>query len=459
MFPKTIASLFRIRRQLIIFLISCSAVFLGFNYNIYRVSLPEELANFGKVSESLVVGRLVETQRNGLFSEGGFLGFVHQEGDSTEDFHKQYRIYLENLDYKNYHVYRTITGFNGFVFGLIDEATDFSNRFNLALFRFINSALAAVSIAFVLVFIYYYIGLLPWLLALLSVIFSIALTPFGSNLFFCLWAFYLPLIIVISILVYEDVKGRYSRKSAFIFILVAVIIKGLFNGMEFITSILIMMMVPLFFFMVRNKWPFELFLKRFMFYSLTALLGVLFNLAILSAQIAIYDGSAKAGIDHIVKSWHKRTGGEPSAFEFDPLVQKSLRIKSSLVLNTQFKKAAYRIGPDNQAQEDGHRGLIIKYSHLLAIFGLAILLLLLLIKAVPCVKEKQVILAMVTMTLVSVLAPFSWFIIFKGHTYIHYNLDNLVWYFPFVILGAATVGLLLKTISTIFYLKILKGKL
>jgi hypothetical protein len=451
-FPKDI--ILRNLTHLIIFLISCVALFAGFNFNLYKTSLPEEINSFGKVSESLVMGRLAETRKNGLFSEAGLLGFARQRGDTVSNVSQQYEIYLENLGHDNFSVYRTIGGFNGFVYGVTDQATNFSNRFNLTIFRFINSFLAAAALSFVLLFIFHYTGFLPWLLAVLSVIFSIALTPFGSNLFFCLWAFYLPFLVVLFLLLQEDLSGKYSHRSALVLIFAGMTVKGLFNGMEFITSILVMTMVSLFFFGVKNRWPMKLFLKRFLSYSLAALAGVVLTLLLLSVQIAVYDGSAKAGIDHVIKSWHKRTAGENNSFEFDPFIEKSLKANTSSVLKGQLKKGGIRIHNVFYYNQARKADWTLKYGHILALFGIAGLIPLILLKVRPSDPAKPVIKAFVSMSLISILAPFSWFIIFKGHTWVHHNLVNLVWYFPFVIFAAATVGLALKTISTAFFSRV-----
>jgi hypothetical protein len=450
----TQASILDYRTPLFIFLLSCIALFAGFYLNIYNTSLPKEMNSFGMISESLMMGRLAETHKNGLFSASGLLGFARQEGDTASDYKKQYRIYLEDLEYNSYYVYRTIGGFSGFVFGLIDEITGFSTHFNIKLFRFINSSLAAATLSFVFLFIFHYTGFLPWLLALLSVIFSIALTPFGSNLFYCFWAFYLPFLIVLYLLVQEDLNGRYSHKTALALIFAGMAVKGLFTSMEFITSILIMMMVPLFFFTVRNRWPVKLFLKRFLSYSLAALAGVVFTLLILSVQIAIYDGSANAGVNHIVKSWHKRTGGQHNSYEFDPFIEKSLKAKNSLVIKSQLEKEGIRIHNVFNQKGAQKAGWTLKYGYILASFGIASIFLLIFLKIRPSDPGRQINQAFILMTAISVLAPFSWFIIFKGHTWVHYNLVNLVWYFPFVILAAATVGLALKTISTTFFSRV-----
>jgi len=60
------------------------------------------------------------------------------------------------------------------------------------------------------------------------------------------------------------------------------------------------------------------------------------------------------------------------------------------------------------------------------------------IRQFPAFHRQQ--LALAAMTWVSILAPLSWFIIFKGHAYAHTHMDHIVWYMPFMLLGAALTG-------------------
>ena len=41
----------------------------------------------------------------------------------------------------------------------------------------------------------------------------------------------------------------------------------------------------------------------------------------------------------------------------------------------------------------------------------------------------------------SILAPLSWFVIFKGHSYIHTHMNYITWHMPFTLLGFALFGL------------------
>jgi hypothetical protein len=57
---------------------------------------------------------------------------------------------------------------------------------------------------------------------------------------------------------------------------------------------------------------------------------------------------------------------------------------------------------------------------------------------------KQKKLALIAATWFSILAPLSWYIIFKAHSFIHTHLNNILWQMPFVLFGFAVCGLAIK---------------
>jgi len=46
----------------------------------------------------------------------------------------------------------------------------------------------------------------------------------------------------------------------------------------------------------------------------------------------------------------------------------------------------------------------------------------------------------------SMLAPCSWFVIFKGHSDVHRALASIVWYMPFMFYGIALLGVTLDAL-------------
>jgi len=54
----------------------------------------------------------------------------------------------------------------------------------------------------------------------------------------------------------------------------------------------------------------------------------------------------------------------------------------------------------------------------------------------------------------SLLAPLSWMVIFKGHSYIHTHMNFITWHMPFTILGFGLMGAFLSLlVATIYNLR------
>jgi hypothetical protein len=49
--------------------------------------------------------------------------------------------------------------------------------------------------------------------------------------------------------------------------------------------------------------------------------------------------------------------------------------------------------------------------------------------------------ALLAATWFSLLAPLSWFVLFKAHSYIHTQINFILWQMPFTIFGFAFCGL------------------
>ena len=50
---------------------------------------------------------------------------------------------------------------------------------------------------------------------------------------------------------------------------------------------------------------------------------------------------------------------------------------------------------------------------------------------------------MVITTCFSILAPLSWFIIFKTHSYVHTEMNYITWYIPFCLFGFGILGIVI----------------
>ena len=87
-----------------------------------------------------------------------------------------------------------------------------------------------------------------------SAVLSQWLTVFGKNLWWSLWAFYLPMIVVFYLLKRHRVPSNRQFIKFGILIFISVLIKCFINGFEYITTTLIMMMTPCIYYAILDKW-------------------------------------------------------------------------------------------------------------------------------------------------------------------------------------------------------------
>ena len=87
-----------------------------------------------------------------------------------------------------------------------------------------------------------------------SAVLSQWLTVFGKNLWWSLWAFYLPMIVVFYLLKRHRVPSNRQFIKFGILIFTAVLIKCFINGFEYITTTLVMMVTPCIYYVILDKW-------------------------------------------------------------------------------------------------------------------------------------------------------------------------------------------------------------
>ena len=59
---------------------------MGFYNNSWKVADPKLIKNKPNISESMVMGRLAQSQKEGLFTGGGFMGWVLLPGDTLVNY-------------------------------------------------------------------------------------------------------------------------------------------------------------------------------------------------------------------------------------------------------------------------------------------------------------------------------------------------------------------------------------
>lgn len=139
------------------------------------------------------------------------------------------------------------------------------------------------------------------------------------------------------------------------------------------------------------------------------------------------------GLNHIYNTVLKRThvGG---AYATTLLIDKSVNasvfeVIKYYVLNPQAFDFRY-IGINFQ----------IRIKYLLILFLVISILWLFFSRRLKFKGTSGKINSLVITLWISILAPLSWFVIFKGHSYVHRMHDPIVWFMPFMFYGIGLFG-------------------
>lgn len=422
------------RRTFFLFVVFI-VLFLSYTVNLWKISPPEYFTGFERAPEGLVVGRLIKAEKDGIFSEGGLTGIAYdydKEEFATEtgaiDRYRilQHTIYLNNDSApQEFWAYRSQTGGHAILYSLIQKVSPLKHSQNLQLFRIINSALTAFLFVLFIGWCYRNFGFKSSLVVFLLLLFSPWVNIFSHNLWWSFWSFYLPFVTMLLLLEKRHNNPHsVSDKKILGLLFIAVFVKCVFSGFEFITSILLAIICPVVYYYLLEKRTF----KQFFIFSVKAGIcsvgAIIAEMFILVLQLKELTGSFAEGIEHIILSYTKRTTKDITAGDIPSF-------SYGEVLREYFGGNAFRLGYFSDVQINFHFGFIV-----LIIF-LAGFIYYFLNRKMKMLNSDR---SLLVTTLFSLLCPLSWFIIFKQHATEHPHLDYIVWYMPFLLFGFLLIG-------------------
>ena len=425
-----------------IWVISTTLLFFGFLSNAWRVAEQGWFKNHQRDTESLIIGRMVKSRQDGLFSAGGLTGAgtessVQQGWVTAAQIEQQYAAYLNGLTFEDFSPYMSQSGGQGMVFSVLDRLIPLSRPVKLRTFYVLTSLLTALTLSAIVGWFYVAFGGWAAAFVLASMVLSQWLTVFGRNLWWSLWAFYLPMLVGMYFLRRANPPTNRRVITFGILSFIAVFVKCFINGFEYMTTTLVMMMVPLVYYAIAGRWNARQLLKWTLAAVSGACVAIGVSLTLLCVQIGAVKGSFKEGIAHVIFSVGKRTHGH--AQDFPAVYANSLEASTISVVMTYIKGIFFK--PDGALS-----GILpeVGYAHLIVAFIAASLLLFFHIHEKSTALRKQDYIALIFATWFSMLAPLSWYVIFKAHSYIHTHMSYLLWQMPFTFFGFAICGLVVK---------------
>ena len=429
----------------IIYFLFITALFtFGFFQNKWRVVPMDEILYRRDMSEIFIMGRLVKSRQDGVFSAGGLLGVGDVPGWTVNgrDINNQYVKYNKELDFDSYWTYKSHPGVQGLFYSIFDAWTNINPVNNLRIFRFAISFVLAIFFSGIC---YWFLAEFGWVAAISSSFFILIskwITLLGGNLFWSLWSFYLPLLIISFLL--RNVNNRQKFSTTFRFTVIVFILaltKILFSGFEFITSSLVMMTVPLIYYAVLDAWKWKEIVAAYIKMGIGLAGSVLAGLLLLVVQVRMDIGNYKSAVDHIVNSLRNRTYGE------DMIFIDSIKSTMGLVrfyLDGHAFSLSTRVLQIPEVAKDLLDG---RYLYIVILFALATILFLALRSRSKFAHTDREGFSLVVASWYSILAPLSWLVIFRDHAAAHTSLDFIIWQMPFLLYGFALVGYVMSTIG------------
>ncbi len=397
----------------IVLLIMLAILTSTFYANAFNTVDPSWFNKHQVDSENLVIHRIIDSNINGFYHNAMFLT-------------------------RNSVVYVSSSGLQGSIFSSLNKVSPLTFQNNIRLFHFVNSIILSCILVAFIAFAMNEFGLVVATSLFFGVLLSDWIVVFGRNLYWILWSMYLPLLIV---LVFSrrlfDKKERGVENIFVPFVYVSILFRSL-SGYEYISTILISMVVPFVYFGVIYR-DVERALRLILLTGCVGVLGFITALVVHLLQLSLHYGNFELAYDKILDTVLKRTHGEP--LSVDPVYANSLNANVYEVLVSYFNGYYHYFG---------QFGMQMKY--LILVF-----LVLSLFNLVLNKKERMISLALFYSLIFSILAPLSWFILAKGHSYIHTHMNHLLWNIPFNLVGFIVVGCFVQFVARQLYLSFTKS--
>ena len=414
------------KNKIVCFWGSILLLFISFNFNFFHAVNHKKFYTFQSDSEGLVIGRLVKSKNDGVFSSEGRLGRYYQiEGDENAN---QTKLYLSEIEGGEYDEYNSQFGLQGIIFSQLDVFLDnisIPPEYRIQLFHGLMSLFLALITSLIIYILYADLGFEASLVIFLSILLSKWPVYMAKNIYWMLAFMFLPFIIVMLACYLEE----QGRKIYFIVVSIMVMIGVLFKslmGYEYISTILIATVTPLVYYAVKNNWSRNLFISRFALIGIFSLLGFFLAFILHIYQLESVTGSIGEAADLLKERILVRTQTSPEAYIDTPYYDSQQASVFYVLYVFLIKGGSFR--------------LKIPYLFWMLVFAY-ISFQVYSPKITAYYKEHNLKLlkALVITVWFSFLAPLSWFILAKSHSYIH-NINYIVWHIPFMIFGFALIG-------------------
>ena len=426
--------------RVVLFLASTVTLYAGFSSNRWNVADSRWFDRFQQDTQSFVVGRMVQTRQDGWLSFGGLLGWGNagMRPDESFEWH-QYLAYEGGWSFATFEPYLSQPGGSGALFGALDSLLPGPSSEKLQFFHDLTSLLSALALSLIVLWFALEFGFVVSIVVLVSTLASQWLVVFGRNLYWSIWVFYLPLIG--SLYWLRRNVGRQSSPAAFgALALVVLLAKCLLTGYEYLTTTLVMLAVPVVYYGLRDGWSPRRAAGLLAAAAVGSAIAIGAAALLLTLQIAAVRGSWMDGLDHILLALRRRSLGDPTGLA--PEFADSLRAPMVNVLLGYLRGRYFDFNRLLTVTDPFLVRYVLKfrYLYLIGVFLVASILVWRPRRGNRAWPARRSGMSLVAVAWFSLLAPLSWFVLFKAHSNVHTHMNFIVWQMPFTMFAFAVVG-------------------
>ena len=322
-------------------------------------------------------------------------------------------------DYKEYT--SNICG-HRYIYYLIDSILT-SKENTLVIMHAFNCIMLALVCVVIMEWISYYFDKVTAVTTIFVIVFfGPNFVMFGRNLYWSAWSLFLPLVGSILITMQATKKDRICISKAVIVVFLTCLVKQIFY-FEFLSTVMISAIIPfVLFFIMDEKETSKKKVSMLFFVSLSAILSFLFTSGIKIIMLYFQCGNTKQAITAYFYPIIYRLIGDVKSNQME--YAESALVPFSDVLEIMMNKPALSI----------NNILFISQGMTIIIY-----FILLIISIRRNGKKMNVRYAWTIVTGIGLIAPLSWFILAKPHTYWHNSHCSITWYIPYSFMFLAII--------------------
>lgn len=436
----------KLTHQLVIFILATGILFMSFQSNYFQAASQSWFDEHQFDSEALVIGRLVFSRATSPLEEAGRLGKL--AGLSGDENTNQTLLFEKHIDYKGtFSVYNSQLGGQGVFYSYVQIVLD---KFSvpaakqISYLHGVSSFLLASILGLFIVFVAIEFGFLPAAMVALAVIYGQWLVVFGDNLYWFTWSMYAPMVVVFGYLLYGSRRQQPAKLTVIapvLFVLVGIRCSA---GYEYISTILLAMITPIIYFSVKDGWAYSRLFRFILGVGLAAIAAFLCvnMLHVLQISVAENKPFMESFMERLSHA-HSRTYVEENAFGGGTW-------RDATTASVWEVVHRYWTGDAYKFSNFSPLNIVINYFDVVYLFVITALM-----ARVTCFKltlsasadaeaKCSQYMGLTLAGAVAFVAPLSWYVLAKVHSYVHGHMNHLLWHIPFTLWTAVFSGLILK---------------